>query len=240
MDPISVAAAPRMEEVTSPTLGKRSVELKRRSIEPAEFVLLTSAPKLHCTYSAKLVDLMSNFSVVDANGDAIPEEDPARGSDCSDNDTEAAPCGPAAPAAAEMAAGRGGSDDASSAISEQGALPSLADDEAASRAAAPAARAPPPAPSGPAGLAAVFERFGCRSIPSAAPADVTAAARAHLKEHPAACMDTHYVYDLAQVARMHAAWCAALPRVRPYYGEARAALGGGVGLRGAAAGGGVV
>jgi hypothetical protein len=65
----------------------------------------------------------------------------------------------------------------------------------------------------------VFERFAARSIPSAAPGDVAAAVRGHLKEHPSAGMDTLYVYDLAQIARMHAAWVAALPRVRPYYGE---------------------
>ncbi|KAI8467512.1 MAG: ornithine decarboxylase 1 [Monoraphidium minutum] len=95
----------------------------------------------------------------------------------------------------------------------------MTDDEASGPAdAAPGPKpAAPAAASGPAGLAAVFEGYGCRSIPSAAPADVTAAARSHLKEHAAACMDTLYVYDLAQVARMHAAWVAALPRVTPYY-----------------------
>jgi hypothetical protein len=215
--------------------AKRSVELKRRSIEPADvYVPHTSAPKLHCTFSAKLVDLMSNFSVVD--GEVVPVD--VDGSDCS----EGAPRAPAAPArAAEdaeagalAAAARAASaayDDASSVVSEQGALEpvpeerAFTDDEAGSAEAPAGKRAASSEPSDdtallPAagGLAAVFEGYGARSIASAAPADVAVAVRAHLKEHPAVCLDTLYVYDLAQVARMHAAWVAALPRVRPYYG----------------------
>lgn len=221
----------------SPNLFKRSVELKRRSIEP-ESLPATSAPKLHCTFSAKLVDQLSNFSIVNEDALAEIEEPPAlRGSDCSDADADAVPTGAAPPAAR--------ADDTCSAISEQAALSGVAepvgantDDDAASSPTKPAdsssdeetaitIAAVVPAPSAacapfahrPKGLAAVFESFGARSIPSAAPADVAAAARAHLKEHPSVCMDTLYVYDLAQVARMHAAWVAALPRVRPYYGE---------------------
>ncbi|KAI8467513.1 MAG: hypothetical protein J3K34DRAFT_430262, partial [Monoraphidium minutum] len=86
MDPIAVAPpAPAMDELASPTACKRSVELKRRSIDPAEFVPPTSAPKLHCTASAKLVDLMSNFNVLDPEAAAF-DDDAARGSDCSDGD----------------------------------------------------------------------------------------------------------------------------------------------------------
>jgi len=208
--------------------GKRSVELKRRSIDPADFVPATSAPKLLCTFSAKLVDVMSNFSIVDAaNGDALAEAL----ADIDDGSGSAS-----ADAGAAAAAARNGSDDANSAASEQGALCSvpehpsgLTDDEASgpkssddesstvplsSHAASAAAVL---AAAGPHGLAAVFDRFGARSIPSAAPADVAAAVRAHLKGHASACMDTLYCYDLAQVARMHAAWVAAMPRVQPYY-----------------------
>lgn len=99
--------------------------------------------------------------------------------------------------------------------------PSAACVAAAQLPASPAAAAAVPVAAR--GLAAVFECFGARSIASAAPADVAAAVRGQLKAHPSIGMDTLYAYDLAQVARMHAAWVAALPRVTPYYGGFHAA-----------------
>jgi hypothetical protein len=224
--------------------GKRSVELKRRSIEPAEFVSPTSAPKLLCTFSAKLVDVMSNFSIVDGEGLEI-EGEPSGCSGGSDGAAATAAnvdggAGAGAEEAMMMRDGGNGCDDTSSAISERGtalcSVPEhpagLTDDEASGPTAKsdddetgavalpglqPAAAAALAALPASHGLAAVFDRFAARSVPSAAPADVAAAVRSHLKAHAAACMDTLYVYDLAQVARMHAAWVAAMPRVQPYY-----------------------
>jgi hypothetical protein len=239
--------APTMVRADSGPLSpaKRSVELKRRSVDPADsYVPVTSAPKLHCTFSAKLVDLMSNFSVVDGDALAAGGGD-ADGSDCS----EGAPAGRAADAAgaagkggeraeaegeaaARAAAARAAADDASSVVSEQAVLEPVPEERALTEDDAGSGEPKPAGPPAPGGLAAVFEAFGARSVASAAPADVAAAAAAHLKEHPAVCLDTLYVYDLAQVARMHAAWVAALPRVRPYYGEraAESLLGVAVGL----------
>ncbi|GBF98277.1 ornithine decarboxylase [Raphidocelis subcapitata] len=220
MDLTAAAAAARRaaDDDTPLSPAKRAAELKRRSTDRSESVVPpSSAPKLHCTFSAKLVDLMSNFSVVDAEAES-------EGAAAAEAGFYAASAGaPEAPAVAVAVAAA--SDDASSGVSESAALCPVpegaafaAEDEASGPAPPSAAPAPalPPLPAA-AGLASVFESYGARSIASAAPADVAAAVRAHLKEHPAVCLDTLYAYDLAQVARMHAAWIAALPRVTPYY-----------------------
>ena len=267
MDPTTAhfVAAADLEPLASPTLGKRSVELKRRSFEPAEAACPTSAPKLHCTFSAKLVDLMSNFSVAadDADAEAAAAASDCSGATAADEADGAAPALDVAGAEEDdckaVAADAKRADDACSAASEQAALSTvpeeaaaMTDDEAsgpkgeeadalaAARAAGGVVAPPtPPLPAADAArgaaLAAVFERFQARAIATPAPADVAAAVRAHLASAADAAdaaaaapasgdaaagglaMDTMYFYDLAQVARMHAAWVAALPRVVPYY-----------------------
>jgi hypothetical protein len=83
------------------------------------------------------------------------------------------------------------------------------------KAAAAAAAAPLPTPPLPPAALAVAGLYGAARVPAGCPAGIAAAAADLIARWGIA--DTFYVYDLGEVARLFAAWRAALPRVAPFY-----------------------
>lgn len=81
-----------------------------------------------------------------------------------------------------------------------------------------AALAPPailPTPQLPPAARAVLGLYGAARIAGGDPTGVAGAASSLIRAWGLA--DTFYVYDLGEVARLHAAWTAAMPRVAPFY-----------------------
>ena len=95
------------------------------------------------------------------------------------------------------------------------ALASMLDRRSPALAAAAAAPRAPRRPPAPAPLPAVLAAARAVRLPDGGPATIDAALAAAIARH--GLEDNTYCVDLGAVARTHAAWAAALPRVDPFY-----------------------